>query len=263
MTISRRKKNKQFELDLRIVDDEFIAPPSEQQRTSILNKLMAEFEENLRILDRNASDFVSAETETFLEDRTDVELTDDEIMEDWQMPLMEAMAETLCSVGDDILEIGFGRGVASGFIQDQKPANHTIVECNPKIFPRMNTWKEDYPDCEITFVEGLWQDVLDDLGKFDGVFFHTYPLNSDEYMKYVVGRSTFAEHFFEPASEHLNDGGAFVYMTNEVDSLSRGQQVALFRHFSTIETKIIDLKLNESVRDSWWSNQMAVVKATK
>jgi guanidinoacetate N-methyltransferase len=29
--------------------------------------------------------------------------------------------------------------------------------------------------------------TIDDLGLFDGIFFHTYPLNEEEYMKNVHG----------------------------------------------------------------------------
>lgn len=34
------------------------------------------------------------------------------------------------------------------------------------------------------------------MGAYDGVFFHTYPLNDDEYVDTVVKSATFAEHFF-------------------------------------------------------------------
>jgi guanidinoacetate N-methyltransferase len=113
-------------------------------------------------------------------------------------------------------------------------------------------------------VHGLWQDVLDDLGKFDGIFFHTYPLNESELVEQIGESTTFADHFFPHAAAHLVDGGIFTYLSNEVDSLSRQHQRLLFRHFRSIEIRIVDsLQIPGDVRDAWWSDSMATVKALR
>ena len=128
---------------------------------------------------------------------------------------------------------------------------------------RFLEWKELLKDKEINLVHGLWQDTMDDLGLFDGIFFHTYPLNEEEYMKYVHGRTTFAEHFFEKAASHLRPGGVFTYFSNEIDSLSRGHQRALFKHFSSVSLKVINLELPDDINDTWWADSMVIVKAVK
>ena len=51
-------------------------------------------------------------------------------MEDWQTPLMKAMARHVTESHGDVLEVGFGRGVSAELIQRLGVASHTIVEPN-------------------------------------------------------------------------------------------------------------------------------------
>ncbi len=259
----RLKRTAQFEVSLMLKDDQFICPPKAAQRNAIVNRALSEFADDLQALDKQASRFVPGQTIVEISDRTQSELTDEEIMEDWQIPLMQKMVEAVTETGGDILEIGFGRGISADMIQREKIKSHTIIECNDYVVEKYHSWKKQYPNRDIRLVHGLWQDTVDNLEKFDGIFFHTYPLNEEEYMKYVHGRSSFAEHFFETAARHLHEGGLFTYFSNEVDSLSRAHQRALFRYFSSFTLKIVPLTLPNDVKDSWWADSMVVVKAVK
>ena len=244
-------------------DDNFIRPPHEAQRNALLNRALNEFTLDLAALHDLAARFVPGATNTSLADRTQTDLADEEIMEDWQTPIMQAMAEVAAASHGDVLEIGFGRGVASEMIQQQKVRSHTIIECNDSVVERYRQWETAHPGQDIRLVHGLWQDTIGGLGQFDGIFFHTYPLNEDEYMEYVNGSVTFAEHFFPVAAEHLRPGGVFTYLTNEIDSLSRAHQRLLFRHFSSVGLSIVKLDMPADVKDTWWADSMAVVKAVK
>ena len=257
------KRTGNFEIVLEIKSENFIRPPRDSQRNALLNNALTEFSDNLRALDKLAARFVNGKPQTSLDDRTQKILSDDEIMEEWQIPLMQAMAEVVTESNGDILEVGFGRGVSATLIQEQKVLSHTIIECNDSVVERFFEWKEFFKGKKINLVHGLWQDTIDDLGLFDGIFFHTYPLNEEEYMKNVHGRVTFAEHFFETASNHLRTGGIFTYFSNEIDSLGRGHQRALFKHFSSFSLKVIDLELPDDINDTWWADSMVVVKAVK
>ena len=254
-----------FDVTLQIKNDEFIRPPRDSQRNWLLNKALAEFTQDLNALDKIAARFVpGADAGLISGDRTQAELTDEEIMEDWQLPMMQAMADIVTETHGDVLEIGFGRGVASSMIQRGGVRSHTIIECNDSVVRRFEAWRQQYPESDIRIVHGLWQDVLDDLGDFDGVFFHTYPLNEAEFIEQIGESTTFADHFFPHAAAHLVDGGIFTYLSNEVDSLSRQHQRLLLRHFRSIELRIIDsLQVPPDVRDAWWSGSMAVVKAVR
>ncbi len=259
----RIKRAEKFEISLLIKDDNFIRPPREAQRNALLNRAVKEFSEDIIAIDHQASHFVEGASQGTFGDRTQALLTDEEIMEDWQFPIMQEMANIVTASKGDVLEIGFGRGISSSMIQENLPKSHTIIECNDDVVKRYHRWKENYIDREIKLVHGLWQEVIDGLGTYDGLFFHTYPLNEDEYMNYVNGSVTFAEHFFETAVNHLKPNGVFTYFSNEIDSLSREHQRLIFKHFSSFSLQLIDLNVPNDVKDTWWSNSMVVIKVVK
>jgi guanidinoacetate N-methyltransferase len=260
----RIKRLHQLDLSLEIKDPAFIRPPREAQRNWLLNQAVNEFVGNLLHLDRLAAQFVPGVERSELSDRTHSELRDEDIMEDWQHPIMQAMAEIVTAAHGDVLEIGFGRGVSADYIQHCSAASHVIVECNESVAARFTAWRDRYPARDIRLIFGRWQDVTDQLGMYDGIFFHTYPLSEEEYLDYVVKSETFAEHFFATAAAHLRPGGVFTYMTNEIDSLGRGHQRALFRFFSSFEARVVGpLHLPATIRDQWWADSMVVIKAVK
>lgn len=253
-----------FEMSLQLRQDSFIAPPRDSQRNWLVAKAIAEFGRDLRALDTAATTFVPGSDAGHDQiDRLNDALTDAQIMEDWQIPLMIAMAEAVTHNQGDVLEIGFGRGVASTLIQQHRPRRHTIIECNDAIVERYRGWRAQHADAEIELAHGLWQDVLDNLGLFDGIFFHTYPLNEDEFIDLISRSVTFAEHFFADAARHLKPGGIFAYPSFEIDSLSRAHQRALLAHFSSVQIGLQPLDVPADVHDGWWSQSMVLVRAIK
>lgn len=260
--MKRIKRSKDFEITLNLNNENYIRPPREAQRNAVVNRALKEFSIDLDALDEQTRFFVPGATVNTFEDRTQKNLAAQEIMEDWQIPVMSAMANAITQNGGDILEIGFGRGISSDMIQKHPIKSHTVIECNDNVVEQFKVWKTNYELKKINLVHGLWQDTIDNLGLFDGIFFHTYPLNEDEYMQYVNGSITFAEHFFEHAAKHLKPTGAFTYFSNEVDSLSREHQRLLLKYFSSFTVSLVKLEIPEDVKDTWWANSMAVIKAT-
>lgn len=261
----RVKRANSFELVLEVSDNDFLRTPREGQRNWMLNRVMKETSDELEHLNQISKHFVAgADAVAGLQDRTERPLDDNEIMEDWQIPIMEAMAGIVTESGGDVLEIGFGRGIGSTFIQSGNPASHTIIECNPSVIERFDTWQQKHSGRDIRLAPGLWQDVMGELGPFDGIFFHTYPLNEAEFVDTVVQSSTFAEHFFEAAATHLKTGGVFTYLTNEIDSLGRAHQRALWKHFRSFTLSMVsDLRVPEDTTDAMWSDSMVIVRAVK
>lgn len=258
------KRTPDYELTLVIKTGEFLSPPRDFQRNWLLNRFLKETGDDLEALDGHCRAFVPGGEPASLADRTHSALADDQIMEDWQIPVMRTMAQRVSAAGGDVLEIGFGRGVASTFIQDAGVRSHTVVECNDDVIGRLyEPWKAARPGRDIRLIRGKWQDTVDQLGQYDGVFFHTYPLNEEEFVAYVSQSSTFAEHFFPVAAAHLRPGGTFVYLTNEIDSLSRGHQRALLRHFSSFTlSQLKDLPIPDDTRDAQWARQTVIASAT-
>ncbi|CAG8493447.1 9908_t:CDS:10 [Ambispora leptoticha] len=96
------------------------------------------------------------------------------VMMGWEKPLMEKHAQIICPRENlDILNIGFGLGLIDTEIQKYKPRTHTIIEAHPDVYKHMiaEGWHLK-PDVKIIF--GRWQDVLDQLETYDGIFFDTF-----------------------------------------------------------------------------------------
>lgn len=260
----RLRRLKDFEVALQITSDDFIRPPREAQRNWLLNRALNELVDDLQHLDEVSRRFVAGREQARLADRTQAVLRDEEIMEDWQIPVMRAMAEIVSEAHGDVLEVGFGRGVSATFIQQADVRSHTLVECNDDVVQRFHRWREDYPDRDIRLIHGRWQDTTDQLESYDGIFFHTYPLNEEEYVEQVVRSVTFAEHFFPVAAAHLRPGGIFTYLTNEMDSLSRAHQRLVFGYFREFTLRrVAPLELPKESRDDLWGDSMVVIRAVK
>ncbi|TVU44873.1 hypothetical protein EJB05_04335 [Eragrostis curvula] len=126
----------------------------------------------------NASD--GAPAENYLDSR--VSFSEDKVMDaeskavmmEWERPLMEAHARAVCTItGGKVLNIGFGMGLVDEAIQRYEPEEHTIVEAHPEVYARMLKlgWGEKK---NVRIVFGRWQDVMPQLGSYDGIFFDTY-----------------------------------------------------------------------------------------
>ena len=257
------RRTSAFEMSLDIRDDGFVRPPHDAQRNWLLNRFVREAGDDLQALDGIARRFVPGARRDLPADMRNADLSDEQIMEDWQLPLMTAMAEIAARSHGDVLEIGFGRGVSASLIQQHGVRSHTVIECNPSVIARFERWRAMMPDRDIHIVPGLWQDTIDSLGDFDSVFFHTYALDEDESVELLTSSVTFAAHFFPFAAKHLRPGGVFTYLTNEIDSLGRPHQRLLFAHFSSVRMQRVPLTLPADVRDAWWADSMVVIEAVK
>jgi guanidinoacetate N-methyltransferase len=260
----RIRRHRAFDITVQIKDAGFLRTPRDDQRNWILNRAIREFEDDLIALDANARRFVRGGEPIPLKDRSQAALPGPEIMEDWQTPVMQAMARAVTDTHGDVLEIGFGRGLASSMIQECGVRSHTIIECNRHVIAEFHRWRANLSQSNILLIEGLWQDVTEKLNSYDGIFFHTYPLNQQDFTEQVVHSVTFAAHFFPTASNLLRPGGRFSYLTNESDSFSRGHQRLLFEHFSSFTlSRVTGLKIPEDTRDAHWIDEMVIVQAIK
>ena len=132
----------------------------------------------------------------------DTKITDEfeaEVMMSWEAPIMEKSAEFICHNSGDILEIGFGMGICSDYIQAQGVNSHTIVEIHPQIIERLNTWASGKSN--VTVVEGDWNSVSG-LGTYDGIFLDTYgDLNLDSFKAFALSK--------------IKSGGKITYWNNK------------------------------------------------
>jgi protein arginine N-methyltransferase 2 len=98
----------------------------------------------------------------------------DGVMMEWESSIMQAHADVICKEeGLSVLNVGFGLGIIDGMLQEKKPKRHVIVEAHPDVYKHMikNGWGEKEG---VEIVLGRWQDHVESLGVFDGVFFDTF-----------------------------------------------------------------------------------------
>ena len=140
-----------------------------------------------------------------------------EVMASFQKPYMKKLAEIACSNGGDILNVGFGLGLADTFIESYRPKinEHHIVELNTEVFLNAKKWKASQLNFEkICLHHGNWKDVIPTIKKpFDGILYDAYPLKADElcrdfipFLEVIIQNKLIKEHtgtitFFLDASD--------------------------------------------------------------
>ena len=108
-----------------------------------------------------------------------------EVMMSWESSIMEKSAEYICHNKGDILEIGFGMGICSDYIQSQGVNSHTIIEIHPQIIEKLKTWSSNKSN--VTVVEGDWSSVS--LSTYDGIFLDTYgDENIDNFKSFAISK---------------------------------------------------------------------------
>ena len=122
---------------------------------------------------------------------TDNEIAIDDgrsVMMSWEAPIMEKSAEYICQSKGDILEIGFGMGICSDYIQAEGVNSHTIVEIHPQIIEKLKVWAEGKDN--VIIVEGDWNSVELNNGAYDGIFIDTYMDDSwSQFKDFVLSKA--------------------------------------------------------------------------
>ena len=146
-------------------------------------------------------------------DKKIVDEKDLEVMMDWEAPIMENSAKFICHNKGDILEIGFGMGICSDYIQAQGVNSHTIVEIHPQIIEKLKIWANGKSN--VTIVEGDWNSI-EDLSTYDGIFIDTYgDDNWSDFKDFALAKAksgakiTYWNNFTDKRNEHSFDSVSF------------------------------------------------------
>jgi len=272
--MKKNRTTRNYHLALELLSDTYIRTANPWQREWLVHRLMREIDWDLQYLDEVAPRLVpglrrvstdpkrSGHDEMSFEDGQ-LKVDGQTVMEDWQTSLMRRLAEIVTRRHGDVLEVGFGLGLAATAIQELGARSHTVVECNAAIVNRFNTWKAGHSSARIELLEGRWEDCVDRFGQYDGILFDTYPLTKAEMLTAFLRNVTLAQTFFDVAAEHLVPGGVFTYFTGELDSLSREHQRLLLRRFNSVTISIIDNLAPQENSQIWWAPTMAIVEARK
>lgn len=251
-------------------DDEFLATSS-QVRPWFFHRLLSETVADLEALDEMKGSLVAGSGRPLIGgsgwsqaaaeySAGELIIAGQQVMQDWESPLMEAMADIAAAGHGDVLEVGFGMGISATMLQQRGVASHTIIELNDEVCARAEQWRRRYPGHDIHIVQGSWQDVAASLGTFDAVFYDVYPVTDLEVVKLV--QMPFPDDFFGMAAGLLRPGGVFTYYTNEIDSLSRWHQRRLLWHFRRFTVEVVTGLTPPPDCHYWFAPSMAVVGAS-
>ena len=266
----------QFEVQLKLKDEDFIKPPKEAQRNWLLRRALDEFTSDLKHLDVQSRRFVAGSARPRLEtvpwgshhaeyDEHNLFIAGQQVMQDWELPLMDAMAKVVTEVHGDVLEAGFGMALSATCIQKYGVRSYTIMEANDEVVKRFHQWKKQFPGRDIRLLHGRWHDTHHQVAdeSMDGVFFDTVPTFEDEYLREVIDNVVMAEDFFPVAARVLRPGGIFTWYTNEIDTLSRRHQRLIQKYFRSFEVTVCRPLYPPEDCHYWFADSMVVVKAVK
>ncbi|KAG0214404.1 hypothetical protein BGX33_002239 [Mortierella sp. NVP41] len=175
------------------------------------------------------------------------------VMMGWELPLMVRHAEVISpSEGLRVLNVGFGLGLIDMELQKYSPSEHTIIEAHPDVYAQMikQGWDKK-PGVKILF--GRWQDVVDQLEVYDGIFFDTF----GEFYEDLRA-------FHEIVPNHLEEGGIYSYFnglgaTNEFFHAvyNRISELELGEMGFSVEYEEMDIGLKEEewngVKRAYWT----------
>jgi guanidinoacetate N-methyltransferase len=177
-----------------------------------------------------------------------------QVMQKWEEPLMRAMADIVAQRGD-VLEVGFGLGIASKFIQDKGITSHTILEPHPQLFERLVEWAEGRNN--VRPINESWEKWTKNApdNSFDAILFDTFPTRRSELHKNHVP-------FFRVARRLLKRGGLFTYYSDEATHVCASHQEALLKEFSEFSVRLMDVQPSAAC-DYWHAQTIIVIVATK
>ena len=266
--VNREYRN--FALEVQFKNDDFTEHTKASHRKWIINQVLNECAHELHHLTKASKKFVAGSKRLEIKeewsqspaqyDSSQLIIEGQQVMQDWEHPVMKAMADIVTETHGDILEIGFGMGISATYIQERGVKSHTIVEFNNDVIEAFKAWKEQYPDRDIKLIQGKWPDVEDQVQMYDGIFFDTYPTSEEELKSLLI--ASCIEDFYVGAT-HLKEGGIFTFYTGEIDSLSRFTQRFLLKIFSSLTISIVDSLCPPEDCHYYIADSMVVVKAIK
>ena len=139
------------------------------------------------------------------------------VMMEWERDIMKHDAGVICKNGGDILNVGFGLGIIDNYIQSYNPKSHWIIESHPDVYNKIvkDGWLEK-PNVNVIFKP--WQEVLEDLPKFDGIYFDTWHEDQflfDGYVNKILKKNGIYSFFNNPRILNKNINPLTYKLLNE------------------------------------------------
>jgi len=131
-----------------------------------------------------------------------------QVMMEWERQYMVDLVKKLNPSGK-VLEIGFGLGISATEIQKYDIESHTIIEYDETVLKRLKEWAPKQKN-KVNIVEGKWQHVLKNLGKFDSIFSDDSPDHVNDELE-LRGYTL----FYDILRNHANVGCRYTHYLSE------------------------------------------------
>lgn len=156
-----------------------------------------------------------------------------QVMQEWERPLMRALAKEAARTAGHVLEVGFGMGISADYMIEAGCSKYTAIEPHSGVLQHFRIWAQNKP-VPVEAVKGFWEDVIDGLPLFDGILFDTYPASEAEKHERVY------VPFIPKASEHLRPGGVFTFYTGYPEALPTEHVDLVRKHFTRVDFYHVD-----------------------
>lgn len=179
-----------------------------------------------------------------------------QVMQEWERPLMHALAREVTRNRGHVLEVGFGMGISANYVIAMGCSKYTVIEPHPAVLKEARDWAARQP-VPVEVVAGFWQEVIDRLGVFDGILFDPFEaLGEDALNRLYVP-------LVPKAFEHLKSDGVFAFFSGAADTLHADQLQLLLQYFKEVRLfKVSDLRPPSDCR-YWSATTMVVPVCTK
>ena len=163
------------------------------------------------------------------------------VMMEWEREIMKQSAKVVCANRGRILNVGFGLGIVDSYIQSYDIDSHWIIEAHKDVYRKMD--EDGWLDRDnVTVVYKRWQDAIELLPKFDGIYFDTW------------NDSGFKELFIPKLPELLKLGGVFSYWGHHPNLQKEKKMFERFgMEVSAKEIVLTDIPSLKEQGDLYWS----------
>ncbi|MCL2284351.1 MAG: class I SAM-dependent methyltransferase [Fibromonadales bacterium] len=180
-----------------------------------------------------------------------------QVMQEWERPLMRALATNVAGAGKAILEVGFGMGICAEEIWRIGCSHYTVIEAHPVIAEQARNWLSSTNRSGVV-IEGFWEEVIECLPhfSFDGIVFDTYPLNESE-----RGCNHFS--FIPKAKYFLTQNGSLTYYSDETKKFRTEHLQLLLANYEYVRLNCVSGLAPPETCEYWNNDHMIIPTVSK